>query len=624
MRKVFVLIVVLLGLGIASCNRETASGEAGGEGSMSLSLRLESATKAAMTESELLSSAIVNIYYADYGGLVRSYSYQSLPETIYLPADSYRVDVAAGEIVKDDARAASWEQKSYKGSSTFDVKAGVTTDVQVVARVSDVVTKISFDSSVAENFVDGYTFTIGLGEADGENYLVYDASKSGAEGYFLIDGLDEPELKWNFSGKLVKDGSAFSKSGVIESVETGKAYAMTLRYSIKDGELSLELLVDYSTDVIDDMIVFEPASTALASSSMYEIWAGHATIHADVDEKDYPDPAKVKFSYSSDGVSWTTVDALRASEGKYEATLAGLAPSTEYTYKLLIDGVEMGSKTLTTESAPNVPNHSFEYVSTVSGNSYYKWYDPNCGTTDGSEKFWGSGNGEKGEAGGVAGSASMGITITYVDESDKVDGERSVRAQSGSILGMLAAGNIFTGNFSGLVGTSGGKVSFGRPWTSRPTAVSFWIKYTASQINILSDSCPSEAGIVKNSSYDRCRVAIALGTWNYKTYGGDKNCPILCNTTDESTFVDYYTDPSTIANGEIILFGNGKQKINGGSEETVDNAVWRKVTIPLIYHDTNTYPTHIVIMGASSMYGDYFTGSDDAKMWLDDVHLIYE
>lgn len=624
MRKAYALIMLALGMAAVSCNKEMATSAAKGEGSMNLNLRLESATKAAMSESELLSTATINIYYADFSGLVRSYTYADAPETIYLPADNYRVDVAAGEIVKDAPVAASWEQKSYKGSAAFEVKAGQTTDVQVVAGVCDAVTKISFDSSIAENFNAGYTLTVGLDAADANTQLVYDASKNGAEGYFIIEGLDEPVLYWNFAGNLAKDGSAFAKSGAIEGLEAGKAYAMTLKYTIKDGELTFELLVDYSTVVVDDTIVFEPASTGLASSSVYEIWAGHATIHADVDENDYPDPSVIKFSYSADGSSWTTVDAVRAEEGKYEATITGLTPSTEYTYKLLIDGVEMGSKTLTTEAGPNVPNHSFEYVSTVSGGSYYKWYDPNCGTLDGSEKFWGSGNGEKGEPGGVAGSASMGMTITYVDESDKVDGARSVRAQSGSILGILAAGNIFTGNFAGLVGTSGGKVNFGRPWTSRPTAISFWIKYTASQVNIVGSNCPSDAGIVKNSSYDRCRVVIALGNWNYKTYGGDKNCPILCNTTDESTFVDYNTDPSTIANGQIIVYGNGKQKINDGPEETVANGTWRQVVVPLNYHTTTEYPTHIMIMGAASMYGDYFTGSDDAKMWLDDVHLIYE
>ena len=85
--------------------------------------------------------------------------------------------------------------------------------------------------------------------------------------------------------------------------------------------------------------------------------------------------------------------------------------------------------------------------------------------------FWGSGNGEGSE--GVNGSANLGIVITYVDTEEKVDGKQSVRAQTSQMAGMLAAGNLFTGQFDGLVGTSGGKVNFGRPWTTLKPIASF-------------------------------------------------------------------------------------------------------------------------------------------------------
>ena len=104
---------------LAACNREIAREE--GEGA--LSLRIETLSKAAMTESELLSSASVSIYKADFSGLVRHYSYAEMPASIFLPADSYRIDVAAGELVKDNPAVASWEQKSYKGSKSATITA---------------------------------------------------------------------------------------------------------------------------------------------------------------------------------------------------------------------------------------------------------------------------------------------------------------------------------------------------------------------------------------------------------------------------------------------------------------------------------------------------------------------
>ena len=342
-----------------------------------------------------------------------------------------------------------------------------------------------------------------------------------------------------------------------------------------------------------------------------------------MDESEFSDPSAIKFAYKASTASdWTMVAAVRSAEGLYDAVLTGLQPATTYDYKLVIAGVDQGdASTFTTEAAPQLPNASFEYVSKVSGESFYKWYDPSCGVEEGQTMFWGSGNGEGSE--GVKGSASMGMVITVPDETDKVDGARSVCAQSGAILGVLAAGNVFTGQFAGLVGTEGGKVNFGRPWTSRPTAVRLWAKYTASQINIVT-SVPDGVTITKNSDYDRASIQIALGTWNYKTYGGTKDSPVHVNTTNKSTFIDYYTDPSTIANAELVLYGDNRQQISNGEIVSVSTGEWRQITIPLDYHNTNAYPTHIVISCAASKYGDYFTGSSDAKLWIDKVELLYE
>ena len=175
----------------------------------------------------------------------------------------------------------------------------------------------------------------------------------------------------------------------------------------------------------------------------------------------------------------------------------------------------------------------------------------------------------------------------------------------------FAAGNLFAGRFGETIGTSGGTVYFGRPFTARPTALRLWCKYSGGTINRYQDNAPAE---VAKGDYDKASLRIALGTWDYKTYGGDANSPILVNTTDESTFVDFTTDASTIAFGEKIIV----------SDETNSTNVWQQITIPLEYRNLNKYPTHIMISFAASMYGDYFTGCDSSKLWVDAVELLYE
>ena len=612
MKRIITIMAAALSIAAVSCTKSQMN-ESQGEGALSMQMRISQQTKA-MTQDELLASASVKIYKADFSGLVRSYTYSTMPSPFYLAADTYRVDVEAGESVSANPSAASWENKSYKGSKEFTITAGNVTNVEVVASVNNAITKITFDQTVADNFNAGYSLTIGLDESA---KLVYDASKSGAEGYFIVAGLDEPSFTWTFSGVLAKDGSAFTKSGVVENILPGKMYKMTPMYTIKDGDLVFSLLVDYTTDIVDDTIIFEPVSTGLALTPAYEIWAARATVYADVDAVENAGKT-VKFAYSSNGSEWSYADGVNHAEGAWKAELRGLTPSTEYTYNLVLDDEVVGEPlTFTTEAAPAIPNGSFEYASLVAGESYYKFYDPSCGVAEGQTMFWGSGNGEGDE--GVNGSASMGITITYIDTADKVHGNQSIKAQTSSMVGMLAAGNIFTGQFMGLVGTSGGIVNFGRPWTSRPSALKLYCKYSTGLINIVNND---NLGVSK-SDYDRAQVKIAIGTWPYKTYGGTKESPVQVNTTDESTFVDFFTDNNTIANGELIIYNDG-YSINKGAKVSKTTSEWVEYTIPLDYRKLSTYPTHIVVSCAASQFGDYFTGYDQSALWIDAVELIYE
>lgn len=617
MKKILSIISLVIALCAVSCAKQELD-ENKGVGMLTVDMELSQQTRA-LSEEDLYNTAKVNIYKADYSGLVRSYTYSEMPASLYLAADNYRVDVLAGEIVAESPAAASWDSKSYKGSERFEIMTGQVKTVQVVANVNNAVTLASFDPTIAENFNEGYTLTMTLSD-DASSNLVYDASKSGAEGYFIVSDLFEPSLTWTFTGTLAKDGSPFTKSGVIENVQPGRIYKMNLKYTIKDGDILFTLFVDYTTDIVDDTIVFEPVSTGLASSSPFEIWAGHATVHADVDPSE-SEGKTVQFAYSSNGgSSWEYADGVNDSEGTWKAELKGLSPSVEYTYKLMIGGEQVGEPlTFKTESAPVLPNGSFEHYSFVSGKNFYKFYDPSCSDCC-ATKFWASGNGDEETTGSIIPGSMAEITV--IDKDNHVDGSVSVLAQSLNAGGVkFAAGNLFTGQFVTTIGMTGGSVNFGRPWTSRPTALKISFKYTTSTINHL-DGTPAGISLSK-SDYDRAQIKVALGTWAYKTYGGTADSPVNVNTTREDTFVDFYTDGSTIANGDVIIYNDGYQ-INKGDKKSATTSQWNEIIIPIDYRNMNTYPTHIIISCAASQYGDYFTGSDQSKLWLDKFELLYE
>ena len=304
---------------------------------------------------------------------------------------------------------------------------------------------------------------------------------------------------------------------------------------------------------------------------------------------------------------WREADSLVVDGGTFQALLDTLQPLTTYEYLAYTGEEETEPETFTTEDEVEVPNGSFEYV-TPAG-SFYEWYNTAAPLLPEQSAWWGSGNGSK--VMGVPGSADMGYVITEPDESSKVSGDRSAKLISKWAVVKFAAGNLFSGYFAGLVGTAGGKVNFGRPFTHRPDSLKCWVKYHSGPVNHIHESCPFPTEMGQN---DEAQLFIALGNWDYKKYGGSPECPVQVNTTDMTTKFNPNGE-AVIAYGEYTL--SQSTTVAGGEEG------WVEIAVPFVYKDNFTVPTHIVISYASSRLGDYFTGSDQSILWVDDVKLVY-
>lgn len=608
-----------------SCASDNAMQGATHEGAVKFKIGVEDQLMTRATNDEIIADAKVMIYKPAFEGLIREYKYSELPEYVYLPAttgtDKYRIDVYVGERVKDTPALASFDSKSYKGSAEFAVAADVvsTSAVEVVANICNVVTKVSFDQSVADAFESGYGLTVGYDN----NTLTYAAADSGKDGYFIIaDDAFEPEFTWNFAGKLNKDGSEFKSSGKF-TVEQGKRYVMSLKYVEKDGTLKFVVQVDKSLSEKNDQITFVPTSTGISTTKKYDIWARHITLRADVDEAEY-DGSKVYFEYRKVGDSaWTRAEAaIEESEGVYAKVIAGLEPETEYECQLIVypNGSDtaadpIAGKNFTTAVAPTIPNASFEATSHYESSKYYSFFDPSSNVVENQSQWWDTGN---------AGSGDFGIVICDVDTADKKDGNQSARLQSAYAVVKFAAGNLFSGKFGQVIGTAGGTVYFGRPFVGRPSKVKFWVKGAPAQVTTAGGPAGKE---LTTSDYDINQIRVALGTWTPAKYGGTAESPVLVNTTDTNTFVDFNTDAATIAYADLQITTDGTNytaKINGVADSATDWNTWKEVTINLEYHDLKTTPTHIIFSCAASMYGDYFAGGKESKMWIDKVELIYD
>ncbi|MBQ8438789.1 MAG: PCMD domain-containing protein [Alistipes sp.] len=638
MKKIlFLALTVGAFLAATSCKKDVTETTTAEQGAISLSYGISVngdntiLSTRAMSNTELLESAVIEIYKPAFEGLARRYVGSSnIPNPIYLPAtkgtDKYRVDVKAGEVVKTTPTIASWDQPSYKGSTEFAVVAGnnAPTTIEVLAKISNAVTKVTFGDGIKTGDVAFSSYKVTIADEAG-NSLVYTSAEDGKLGYFIISDNTaiEQTLHWSFEGTL-NNGETFTNAGQSFVVEQGKQYNLGMTYTERDGVLSFTLKVDKSLDDIYEEIVFEPTSTGISRSYNYELWASHATVHADVDITEY-DPNYVYFEYTASNggnPDWSAASRVAAtgSDGVFNGVITGLTPATDYSYRLVVKSLKTGEEItidsvseLTTDVAPAVPNGSFEDYSNTESSKYPSFFNPASSVVANQTKWWDSGN---------AGSGDFGYTICAVDTSDYKDGSTAARLQSDYAVVKFAAGNLFSGQFGQVIGTSGGTVYFGRPFVGRPSKLRCWIKYSTVLVN------RTENKKITKNDYDIGQVKVALGTWTPSKYGGTEQSPILINTTDTSTFVDFDTDPATIAYGDMQITGAASASdytanINGVTT-TEDWTQWHQIELDLVYRDLTTTPTHIIISCAASKWGDYFEGCDSSKMWVDGFELVYD
>lgn len=586
MKKIISYIALGLAVvfGATSCNQENTPAE--GKGELSLKVMFNDQTRA--TAEELAADCTINIYNSE--GLIRTYKgIDAVPATMWLTTGEYRCDVLAGT-----ESAASFTEKSYKGSKAFTISAGATTAISVECRINNVIAAVAFDATIADQF-SSYEAVVG-GELTDDKALTFNTSTA-STGYFtLAKGVTA--LQWQFSGTHVKYG-AFTKTGSIEGVEKGKKYNLTFTYTkgTPEGDLTFDITVVKTTEDIEDNIIFEADPTGVAAVGKWDVWATHATLMANVSESEFGSEGIAIQVRAAGSEDWTIIDATKKGDNLFSVVAAGLTPETTYEYQLVVNGEAVGtSKTFKTDYTATIPNAGME-----DWNSDEGWPMPYA---TGGTSWWGNGN----KAADMA-----SLVISESDASTYAEGTKSAKLSGKRIqiltIDKVAPGNLFSGSFVATVGTKGGKVNFGRPFTARPSAMKVAYKYTCGAITHDeggpdNDDTPHGVG-----DPDRCHVYVALGDWDYKTFGGSAESPVQVNTTDVSTLFDPNND-AVIAYGELV------------KGESVSE--WTEEVIRLKYKDTERRPTHIIISCSSSKLGDYLTGSYNSVLWVDDFELIYD
>lgn len=303
-------------------------------------------------------------------------------------------------------------------------------------------------------------------------------------------------------------------------------------------------------------------------------------------------PADIKIRYKKESeTNWTDVpdaDVQYDMLTKRFWAKVSVTPSengTVYQYTLSEGGKTSDPQTFVTEKAMQVPNSNFN-----------TWTDNDHSPFTSGNKWWDTANG---------GTSLMSKYPTVAERTDVKEGDAAAKLTSIDLGIKFAAGNIYTGEFDKVdMGSMGATLYFGKPYTSRPTKLTGWYKYTSGQVK----TANANPSYIAAGGYDLGSIQIALCYWPDKPEGH------FMNTSKPETFINF-----SKSNASIIAYGSVPD-----ADISSTMTAYQSFEIKLKYRDLTKKPTHIVIIGSASKYGDYFVGSEESVLLLDDFQLVFD
>ena len=569
-----VLLAVLLG---AACSKDdSAAGSDNRTGVMAMTVSTRQTADTG--EYDPLQHQTVYIYN-DEGGLLRKYtSKEACPERLELLAGTYRVAVEAGEEAPAD-----FTKRLYKGEETFTVKPGETTNVAVVCQIVNTVVEVKFDDSILQNLSPGYSVWIAGGEKVDEQ-----AAEAGSVPAlrFTTEGISlEPVDKYNV--RLTLSDAFFA------SCQAGDQ-KVTLRIEDANGGSS-EVATTYRLEGLVPV-----------TADDYDLWANTVTLRV----VSFTPGTTVQFGLRSSGGEWQPMAGTSQGDDFITATYApqwvpqtvkeqtvytqaagtGIIATHSYDFRAIINGTET-TGTFTAGEVQPIPNGDMSGWSMTGGFAF-----PNAA----GESFWSSGNNT--------------MTKTLCTSTDVKFGKSAPAAKLTSTnMLVLAAGNLFTGEFAYKSFT--GTVQFGQTYafTARPSAMK--VKYhahvgTVDKVRTSGDICP----YIKKGDPDMARIFVAIVDWNAPH-------EVVSGMTTTKGAWDPEKGIDNVSEGKIL--GYGSLWIT----QSTDGEDMQDAELDIVWYDHETRPAEgkysLVISCACNAYGDYFTGCSKNVMYVDDFEWVY-
>ena len=322
-------------------------------------------------------------------------------------------------------------------------------------------------------------------------------------------------------------------------------------------------------------------------NSDISIWGGTATLSAIMFTS-----SNTHFVYREDGGEWKNCTTTPNGSSSYTAKVEIGAGHT-YEYDLMVNGETLGTGySFSTPVGAQIPNGDLE-----------GW----CKNGDGviipyataDDAYWCTGN-------YGTSALSKNITQSSSDVRPGSKGSKSMYMKSEYIVVKFAAGNGYVGSWGGMEGLSNAKVYFGQPFTynAKPKAFRFWAKWNCGTIDRV------DQGVGKKGDPDLCKIFCCMATDSHLVNSGD---------AEKTTFSP---SDANIKSGDARY---NKVLYSAYFESTTSQTEWKMVEVPFTFYgkDPNQVPTHLILTFTCSGYGDFFDGSTDSWMYVDDIELVY-
>lgn len=583
-----VLLAVLLG---AACSKDdSAAGSDNRTGVMAMTVSTRQTADTG--EYDPLQHQTVYIYN-DEGGLLRKYtSKEACPERLELLAGTYRVAVEAGEEAPAD-----FTKRLYKGEETFTVKPGETTNVAVVCQIVNTVVEVKFDDSILQNLAPGYSVWIAGGEKVDEQ-----AAEAGSV----------PALRFTVS---VGDKSYDALNGTTEGISLEPVDKYNVRLTLSDaffascqaGDQKVTLRIEDANGGSSEVATtYRLEGLVPVTADDYDLWANTVTLRV----VSFTPGTTVQFGLRSSGGEWQPMAGTSQGDDFITATYApqwvpqtvkeqtvytqaagtGIIATHSYDFRAIINGTET-TGTFTAGEVQPIPNGDMSGWSMTGGFAF-----PNAA----GESFWSSGNNT--------------MTKTLCTSTDVKFGKSAPAAKLTSTnMLVLAAGNLFTGEFAYKSFT--GTVQFGQTYafTARPSAMK--VKYhahvgTVDKVRTSGDICP----YIKKGDPDMARIFVAIVDWNAPH-------EVVSGMTTTKGAWDPEKGIDNVSEGKIL--GYGSLWIT----QSTDGEDMQDAELDIVWYDHETRPAEgkysLVISCACNAYGDYFTGCSKNVMYVDDFEWVY-